>query len=221
MVQAVRTDDTNFGEQYFETMDGGDGYLDSTMWEDLAHTVKEVFAIHDKRDHSGEIHAIDIGCAKGYLVRHLRRRGFDAWGEDISEYAIGNAPDDTREFLRLYDLTSLDPSFFGTEAFNLALCFETMEHIPEPNVDQALTNIFNMLEPGAQVLFTICTDKQPGWDSDPTHVTIRSREWWDARLTQNGYKVSSVDLNRENALYGFWLFSQHDGVFVRHRPEMT
>lgn len=216
----MRTEDTSYGEDYFETLDGGDGYRDSTMWEDLAHIIKEVFAIDQDGDHAGQVHAIDVGCAKGFLVRHLRRRGFDAWGVDISQYAIDSAGE-IANWLRLYDLTSDRPSFFGNDSFNFAVCFETMEHIPEPHVDRALTNILNLVKPGSQIVFTICTDKQPGWDSDPTHVTIRSREWWDARLDQNGYAHHSLDQIRENRLRDFWLFSRHDGVFVRHRPEKT
>lgn len=214
----MRTDDTSYGEDYFETLDNGDGYQDSTMWEDIAHAIKEVFGIVDKTDRSSQIHLVDVGCAKGYLVRHLRRRGFDAWGVDISKYAIDHAPEDTATWLRLYDITSKDPSFFGNDSFNMAVCLETMEHIPEPQVDLALTNILNLVEPGSQVVFTICTEDQPGWDTDPTHVTIRSHDWWQFRLEQNGYGYNSDDIRKQNDLYGFWLFSQHDGVFVVHRP---
>lgn len=215
----MRTDDTDYGHDYFETLDGGDGYVDSTMWEDIAHTIKEVFAIIDRQDRSGDLHTVDVGCAKGFLVRHLRRRGFDAWGLDISQYAIDTAPDDTAEFLRQYDLTSPQPSFFGPENFTFAVCLETMEHIPEQHVDQALTNIYQFVKPGSQVMFTICTDKQPGWDTDPTHVTIKSHDWWQQRLERVGFAYGVADIRRQNRLASFWLFSQHDGVFVVHRPE--
>jgi cyclopropane fatty-acyl-phospholipid synthase-like methyltransferase len=215
----VRTEDTSYGEEYFETLDGGAGYQDSTMWEDLAHAIKEVFAIGDQGDHSGELHTIDIGCAKGYLVRHLRRRGIDAWGLDFSEYAISKAPRDTIDFLRQYDLTSPNLSFFGAKNFTFAVCLETMEHIPEHQVDRALGNVFNLVKPGSQVLLTICTDKQPGWDSDPTHVTIKPREWWLDRLINAGFGISAYDRICQDRLRQFWLFSQHDGVFVVTRPE--
>lgn len=217
----MRTNDRSYGRDYFETLDNGDGYNDSTMWEDLAHTIKEVFAIslNPGADHSAELHVVDVGCAKGYLVRHLRRRGFDAWGVDISQYAIDNAPDDTANWLRIYDITSKDPSFFGNEAFNMAVCFETMEHIPEPQVDLALSNIRRLVEPGSNVLFTICTDKQPGWDSDPTHVTIKPRGWWLDRLVAAGFGISPFGRICQDRLRQFWLFSQHDGVFVVTRPE--
>jgi predicted TPR repeat methyltransferase len=34
---------------------------------------------------------VDYGCAKGFLVHALRQLGKDAYGEDISDYAIENA----------------------------------------------------------------------------------------------------------------------------------
>lgn len=217
----MRTDDLNYGYDYFETLDGGDGYQDSPMWEDIAHTVKETFGVDRRgrpwKDQSGQINVVDVGCAKGFLVRHLRRRGFDAWGLDISEYAIGAAPDDVKTYLRQFDLTKPDLSHFGAQEFRLALCIETMEHIPEPQVQVALRHIYTLLKNHGRALFTICTDKQPGWDSDPTHVTIKPRSWWIEQLTAAGF----VEEEQDTWAYGFlrqhWLFAEHDGVFAVRR----
>lgn len=218
----MRTDDVHYGHDYFETLDGGQGYQDSTMWEDIAHTVKEVMAIDRAGGHdmSAQLNLIDVGCAKGYLVRHLRRRGFDAWGVDFADYALQTAPEDTMEYLRWFDLTGVDHSFFGPEAFWIATCFETMEHIPEEFVQRALTHVRNLLRSGGhgRVLFTICTDKQPDWASDPTHVTIRPREWWEEQLDDAGFAYTTKDAWMEKEFRRFWLFSQHDGVFVRLKP---
>ena len=46
---------------------------------------------------------LDVGCAKGYLVRALRERGVDARGIDISEYAIECADQETRPYLRVLE----------------------------------------------------------------------------------------------------------------------
>jgi SAM-dependent methyltransferase len=44
---------------------------------------------------------LDVGCAKGFLVRHLRELGVDAWGCDVSEYAIANAPAEVSQHVRV------------------------------------------------------------------------------------------------------------------------
>lgn len=213
----LRTTDTTYGEHYFESLDYGDGYRDSTMWEDIAHCIKELYGIDRAagRDIAGEMNLIDVGCAKGFLVRHLRRRGFDAWGTDISNYALEHAPDDAASYLRWQDISAEADSFFGTERFRVLTCIETLEHIRERQVDTALRSLWKLLKPGGQALLTICVEGQPDTDSDPTHVTIRPRDWWTDRLRFTGF-IPEPTL--ENELRRWWLFSLHKGVFCIRRP---
>lgn len=35
---------------------------------------------------------LDVGCAKGYMVYAFNECGVDAWGVDISEFALADAP---------------------------------------------------------------------------------------------------------------------------------
>jgi SAM-dependent methyltransferase len=209
-----------YGLEYWEHMDGGAGAQDSTMREDIAHTIKEVFGIDRAagRDASGKISVIEFGCGYGFLVRHLRRRGFDAWGVDISDYALEHADPETATYLRWFDMTGPNPTQFRRQSFKLALCFETMEHIPEKHLDVALGHIFDLLAHGGQALFGICTSTRPGWDSDPTHVTIKSREWWIREIKRAGFVFTQDDLLNEVFLKQHWLFSEHDGVFAVSKP---
>ena len=50
--------------------------------------------------------ALDVGCAKGFLVEALRDRGVEAWGVDMSEYAIGEVREDIRGFCRVGSASS-------------------------------------------------------------------------------------------------------------------
>ncbi len=43
--------------------------------------------------------ALDAGCAMGFLVEQLRARDVEAFGIDISEYAISQAHPDVQPFL--------------------------------------------------------------------------------------------------------------------------
>lgn len=214
-----RTEDTTYGEDYFESMDGGAGYTDSTMWEDIAHTIKEAFGIDrfNNRDISGAVNVIEFGCAKGYLVKHLRRRGFDAWGVDISTYAIEHSDPEVTEYLRWFDMEATDDTHFGRGNFRLALCFETMEHIAEEHVNAALTHVRNNLAPGGRALFAICTNSRAGWDTDPTHRTMNDRAWWQRQLAIAGFMTDVQDEDDLAFLQRHWLFSDHDGIFVVSR----
>jgi 2-polyprenyl-3-methyl-5-hydroxy-6-metoxy-1,4-benzoquinol methylase len=48
---------------------------------------------------------LDAGCALGMLVEALRHRGVEAWGIDISEYAIQNVATDIQPYCRVGSIT--------------------------------------------------------------------------------------------------------------------
>lgn len=207
----MRTSDTEYGESYWSSLDSGAGYQDSVMWEDLALITKEIlYYDEDGTDLSNTHNLIDLGCAHGFLVRHLRRRGVEAWGADYSEYAIQNSPKDTFLYLRQFDLTKDIAANLAGWPFRRLTCFETLEHIAEESVPYALGVLYDSLTNDGVGLLTICTDDRPGWDTDPTHVTIKSREWWIEKLEQTGFKQDE----RYSLLKKFHLFADHGGVFV-------
>jgi SAM-dependent methyltransferase len=212
-----RTLDTTYGEEYWATLDGGAGYHQSCMWRDIAHIVAETWLIDHEaaKDRSGECQHVDVGCAMGFLVQAMRERGVESWGLDFSKYALEHAPDDVFPYLRQFDLRSPDPSFFGTNKFSLVTCIETLEHVDEQFVERALTHLLQLLEPGGQLLATICVEGQPGWDTDPTHVTIKPAWWWGQRLQDAGFVL---DHKRVELVKRWWLFSHHRGVFCAARP---
>lgn len=210
MGENLRTTDTSYGQEYWETLDNGLGYQDSMMWVNISCAVKEVFGIKDGKDISGQVNLLDMGCAYGYSVRWFRKQGFDAWGTDFSPYALKKAPEDVRTYLRQHDLTHPNQTHFGSDAFQLVTCFETLEHIDEASTDMALWHIRDVLKPDGLALLTICVDTQPGWDTDPTHINIKSRGWWEKKLGRYFIPLPRM----EERMRQFYLFSQHQGVFV-------
>jgi predicted TPR repeat methyltransferase len=42
---------------------------------------------------------LELGCAKGYGVQWLRQQGIDAWGMDVSAYAISQADPSVQPYL--------------------------------------------------------------------------------------------------------------------------
>lgn len=210
----LRTEDREYGEQYWSTLDNGAGYQDSLMWSDIAHIIFELWGVDREagRDVSLERSVLDVGCAMGWLLVHLRKRGFNVRGVDYSTYALAQAPAEIQYYCSWFDLSGEETLVeHERRQFDLVTCFETMEHIEESAVDSALVSISNAVAPGGEVLLTICTSGQPGWDSDPTHVTIRDRDWWTERLAAAGLERNLV---AEERIRQFWLFSRHDGVFV-------
>lgn len=208
----LRTNDVDYGADYWNTLDNGDGYQDSVMWQDIAHIVKELFGYAPDNTDLGGLKILDYGCAMGFLVKHLRARGMDAWGVDFSEWALENAPDDCKDYIRWGDLRTGNPTFWGNGYFDVFTCFETMEHIEKGYVPNALHTMYDSLKPGGYGLLSICTEDQPGWDTDPTHVTIEFRDWWVDRFRRAGFSV--LDDGQMNFLMTFHLFHDHHGILI-------
>lgn len=84
-----------YGERYYENYRSGSGlpYSRIPAWLNFFGSVAD----HVVKD-IGPRTVLDVGCAKGFLVEALRDRGVDAYGLDVSEYAIGQARDDIRGF---------------------------------------------------------------------------------------------------------------------------
>ena len=75
---------------------------------------------------------IYIGCAMGTLVAALRDRGVNAYGIDISEYAISQVPEDIRPYCRAQSALENLPADFPTH-YDMVSCIEMIEHLEEPD----------------------------------------------------------------------------------------
>jgi hypothetical protein len=101
-----------------------------------------------------------VGCAKGFLVECLRDRGVEAYGFDISEYAIGEVRPDVRPYCWV---GSAGDSI--NEFYDLITCIEVCEHVPESEAQEAIRQMTSHTD---MILFS----STPGHFDDPTHVNI-------------------------------------------------
>jgi hypothetical protein len=115
---------------------------------------------------------LDAGCAWGLLVEALRERGVDAWGIDISEYAITQVSPDARPYCRVGSIA--DPI---DERYDLIVCLEVVEHMPAPEADRAIENFCAHTD---DVLFS----SSPFDLREPTHVNVRRPEAWAERFAR-------------------------------------
>lgn len=215
----LRTEDLQYGPDYWNSLDSGAGYKDSILWQDLAFIIYETFCVdlETMQDRSTGMQVLDVGAAFGFFVRHMRRRGVETWGVDFSRYALEGAPEDVREYLHYFDLTESPKNamFWGDGHFDLLTCFETLEHIPSQHERWALRHLWNALKPGGIAVLAICVDSRPDWQTDPTHVNVTSRDHWESLLEDGGW-IFEQDLARK--LRSYRLFSHHGGDFVVRKP---
>lgn len=86
---------------------------------------------------------LDIGCGKGFLVHDFRQAlpGLEAWGIDVSSYAVENAMPEVRPFVQVADAISLP---FPDGHFDLVIAINTLHNLRLPALSQALREIMRV-----------------------------------------------------------------------------
>lgn len=118
---------------------------------------------------------LDVGCGHGYLVKHLNSIGIKATGLDFSTHAGKQIPND----FVVSDATKLP---FPDKSFDVVVSADFFEHIPEEKIDQVYTE---MKRVGNHVVAWIChkPDKLLEGETEDTHVSVHSKDWWKERLS--------------------------------------
>lgn len=118
---------------------------------------------------------MDAGCALGFLVETLRDRGVDAWGVDISAYAIDAAFEAIRPYVRVASVTVP----FGRR-FDLVTCIEVVEHMPPAEAAAAIANLCAHAD---DVLFS----SSPYDHRELTHHNVQPPAYWAELFARHGF----------------------------------
>jgi len=78
---------------------------------------------------------LEVGCAKGFLLKEFYDRGIGVYGVDISEYAIEHTHPDIRGLTSVEDATDLP---FSNKEFSFLISKETLPHMSEVDVKRVI-----------------------------------------------------------------------------------
>ena len=120
-----------YGEMYFDGPReyGYGGYKYDGRWRPVAKDIVEHFNLKpgDK--------VLDVGCGKGFLVRDLLELGIDAYGMDVSKYALMNCEKEVIGRLQIGSAVSLP---FPDNSFNAVLAINSIHNLDRENCIVAL-----------------------------------------------------------------------------------
>lgn len=162
-----------FNEEYYKNCCGPIDYKDehfAKFFGDIADKIVE--DLHPKT-------VLDAGCAMGYLVAALRDRGVEAWGIDISEYAISNVREDIKPYCVVGSLTEKLPSSLP-EKFDLVITIEVIEHMYEEDGKRAIKNLCSLAD---RIVFSSSADDYDEY----THYNVQQREYWAYAFAEQGF----------------------------------
>lgn len=110
---------------------GYGGYRYDGRWRAVADLLANHYQLK-----SGDS-VLDVGCGKAFLLYDLMQAvpGLKVSGIDLSSYAIENAKEEVRPFLRVADAASLP---FKDSSFDLVISITTLHNLPCTKLEAAL-----------------------------------------------------------------------------------
>jgi len=131
---------------------------------------------------------LDIGCAKGFMIRALREQEKECWGFDHSPWALQCAEPQARSYILHENTDTVEYH----RHFDILVAMSIFESLTEDQIEQFLSRarpwcrhaIFSTITtlPSSQI-----TPRDRD-DDDLSHITLRSREWWHEKFTAAGWR---------------------------------
>lgn len=163
-----------YNAEYYHSDCGPVPYEEPERWEEFFGAVADRI-VADLAPRT----VLDAGCAMGYLVAALRDRGVEAYGVDISEYAISKVREDVKPYCAVGSLTEPLPEGLPRR-YDLVVTIEVLEHLRAEDGKQAIANLCTLSD---RLLFSSTPDDF----TERTHVNVQQREYWARLFAENGF----------------------------------
>lgn len=134
----------------------------------------------------GPTSVLDAGCAWGFLVENLRNRGVEAYGVDISDYAISQVAEPIKPYCWVGSLVEPLP-----RRYDLIVSIEVLEHIPQADLPAAIKTLCDASD---DILFSSTPDDF----NEATHFSVQPPEKWASMF----------------AVHDFWHDVDFDATFI-------
>jgi SAM-dependent methyltransferase len=175
---------------------------------------------------------VDLGCGPATLSHMLPYKHYT--GVDVSSFQTKKNQDHEVRTNVTYVHASIDKLPFKDMEFDLAICTDVMEHVPENQVDRVFKEMFRV---ASAVMLTIDCAKARLSDRNGKnlHCTVQPLKWWKDKVSKlsiiryedyqnkkvtfycgSGYKSQGVF---PNDLYGKRLRRHPDGSVWLARPD--
>lgn len=178
MVDYYHTYWENYGEKYYET-GCGTNYHNRESWMTFFRNIARNI-VSSLNPHT----VLDVGCAFGYLVEALRELGVEAWGIDISNYAVEQSAECVRPYLYVQSAVDPLPSTFP-QKFDLIVSIEVLEHLHEEEMVRVLDRLVFYAD--KMLISASFSDF-----SEPTHFNVQPPAYWVRNFAERGFFESTI-----------------------------
>lgn len=172
-----------FDAHYFNGGGKVGGYAYEGYWDYPVHwlTFQKLMDLNPES-------VLEVGAARGYLVKRFEAAGIPAKGLEISNHChLTRVTDSVIE----WDICQT-PWPFEDGQFDLCYSIAVMEHIPEKTLPAIIAEMKRVSKRGLHGIDF--GENDDGFDK--THCTLRTKEWWDKRLPAEQVACDKEDLER-------------------------
>ena len=126
-----------FGKEYFDgkRIYGYGGYYYDSRWKKVARDFIKYYKLKP-----GD-RILDIGCAKGFLVKEFLDKKIDVYGIDISDYAIKKCHKNVVSRVSIGDAKKLP---YPDNSFKLVISINTIHNLNKKNCVKAIKEIMRI-----------------------------------------------------------------------------
>ena len=210
-----------FNEDYYQ--DGiakGVSCYENYRWiPELTYPMAHAFCNYLKIKKNSNI--LEFGCAHGYLVKCLKDFGINAYGIDISSYAISNCPTDISNNLAVINGNNIAKAIkqtnFKKKRFDWVISKDVFEHIKPTDlrillkkISKITNQLFVIVPLGDNNKYRI---KQ--YHLDKTHIIIKNEKWWINLFTSNGFKIENVSYKVDGIKDKWYKYNKYGNGFFQ------
>ncbi len=157
---------------------------------------------------------LDFGCAKGYMVKSFRMLYRDAYGVDISDYAISNCDKEVENYLlKIEDIKNI--SQFN-KIFDYTISKDVFEHISYEYIEDTIISLrqyskclFAVIPLGDGKKYYI-----PSYELDKTHIIKEDKDWWIDLFKKCGFKDVSFEYKIKGIKENYNKIEKGNGFFI-------
>lgn len=155
---------------------------------------------------------LDYGCAKGYLVKAFRLCGIQAWGYDISDYALSQSPQDVSCYVS-NDFHNLP------DDYDYVVCKDVLEHIAYKDIGPIIRKL-SSLSRNCFIIVPLAEYGKyviPSFEKDKTHIIRENIFWWSNLFQNEGFTVIDVSYRVPGMKDNYCHYEKGNGFFILKR----
>lgn len=160
-----------FDKSYFNGGGKVGGYAREGYWDYPVHNITAEYLVNKIKKHKEDAKVLELGCARGYIVKRLQDQGIKAHGVEISLHCwLTRVADD----VVMWDICQT-PWPFQDKEFDICYSVATLEHIPEaflPDVVREIERVSSHSIHGIDF-----GEKDDGFDK--THCSLFPKTYWE------------------------------------------